>query len=70
MRRINGGRTDCLAICKRLFVMMAESLFLDICKKIFAKIWSSRLNCLFLQAQGKRRMPNDKRPWLWTLDLM
>ena len=41
--------------------MLAESFFLDICKKIFAKIWSSRLNCLFLQAQGKRRMAKANR---------
>ena len=30
-------------------------------KKISGKIWSSRLNCLFLQAQGKRRMAKANR---------
>ena len=39
-------------------------------KNIFAKIWSSRLICLFLQTQGKRRMPNDKRLCHWTFDLI
>ena len=46
------------------------SLLLAFVKNILAKIWSFQLNCLFLQAQGKRRMSNDKKNFAFGLSAL
>ena len=53
-------------LCKRFLL----SRLLAFVKNILAKIWSFQLNCLFLQAQGKRRMSNDKKDFAFGLSAL
>lgn len=46
------------------------SRLLAFVKNILAKIWSFQLNCLFLQAQGERRMSNDKKNFAFGLSAL